>query len=57
MPISFEWDEAKARNNAKKHGVSFEEAASAFADGLGVIFSDEEHPNGEIARFLSDTRL
>lgn len=30
--IEFEWDEDKARNNAEKHGVTFEEAAEAFFD-------------------------
>jgi hypothetical protein len=30
--IKFEWDEAKNASNQRKHGVSFEEAQSAFAD-------------------------
>jgi len=29
---SYEWDEAKAASNLEKHGVSFEEAASALED-------------------------
>jgi uncharacterized DUF497 family protein len=28
----FEWDEEKAKANAEKHGVTFEEAAEAFFD-------------------------
>ncbi|MBL8395406.1 MAG: BrnT family toxin [Candidatus Accumulibacter sp.] len=28
----FQWDEAKARSNEQKHGVSFAEAAELFAD-------------------------
>lgn len=28
----FEWDEAKARANLRKHGVSFSEAATCFLD-------------------------
>ena len=30
--VTFEWDERKARVNAEKHGVTFEEAAEAFFD-------------------------
>jgi len=30
--LRFEWDPEKARSNERKHGVSFEEAATAFAD-------------------------
>jgi len=29
---AFEWDEAKARRNYSKHGVTFETAKKAFAD-------------------------
>ena len=31
MALLFEWDEQKADQNREKHGVSFEEAASASA--------------------------
>ena len=30
--MEFEWDEAKAATNLAKHGVSFTEAATAFAE-------------------------
>lgn len=30
--LRFEWDERKARSNQQKHGVSFEEAETAFYD-------------------------
>ncbi len=30
--IEFEWDERKARSNADKHGITFEEAAESFFD-------------------------
>ena len=36
--IKFEWDEAKAASNLKKHQVSFEEAKSIFFDEFGVQF-------------------
>ena len=49
--IRFEWDAAKATANAKKHGVSFEEAQSVFYDEFAVQFFDEEH-SGDEARFL-----
>jgi uncharacterized protein len=36
----FEWDSAKAEANLAKHGVSFEEAATVFADGAAVFLDD-----------------
>ncbi|MGD1859145.1 MAG: BrnT family toxin [Leptolyngbyaceae cyanobacterium] len=30
--ITFEWDNRKAQQNEKKHGISFEEARTAFYD-------------------------
>ncbi len=38
--VHFEWDEAKDRENQKKHGVSFELAQYAFADPKRVIAED-----------------
>lgn len=32
--IEFEWDEAKAEANRRKHGVTFEEAAEIFFESL-----------------------
>ena len=49
--IQFEWDEAKAAANLKKHQVSFEEAQSIFFDEFGVQFFDDDHSSGE-DRFL-----
>ncbi|MEI8158149.1 MAG: BrnT family toxin [Burkholderiales bacterium] len=49
--IYFEWDEAKAASNLKKHQVSFEEAKSIFFDEFGVQFFDEENSHEE-ERFL-----
>jgi uncharacterized DUF497 family protein len=43
MNIRFEWDPQKARANFAKHGVSFEEALTVFADPLARIFADEDH--------------
>lgn len=36
MSMAFEWDADKAAANALKHGVRFEEAATAFADPLSI---------------------
>ena len=49
--IKFDWDSSKAALNLKKHGVSFEEAQSAFYDDFAVQFFDEDHSEIE-ARFL-----
>ena len=38
MATDFEWDPDKAAANLKKHGVSFEEAVSAFFDVLSVTY-------------------
>lgn len=39
----FEWDDDKADRNIKKHGVSFEEAASAVLDPQALVIADD-HP-------------
>jgi uncharacterized DUF497 family protein len=49
--LTFEWDATKAAKNKRKHGVSFEEAATAFLDPLARVFDDPEHSVGE-QRFL-----
>jgi uncharacterized protein len=40
--IRFEWDARKARANLSKHGVSFEEASTAFYDELGLLLDDPD---------------
>ncbi|MDO8706775.1 MAG: BrnT family toxin [Sulfuricaulis sp.] len=47
MRLTFEWNEAKARANLKKHGVSFEEASTVFADTLSVTIPDPLHSDEE----------
>ncbi len=49
--IRFEWDEHKNQINQRKHGVSFEEAASVFYDEYAILFDDPEH-SAEEDRFL-----
>ena len=41
--LEFEWDDEKAQTNAKKHGVTFNEARSVFADVLSSTFPDPDH--------------
>lgn len=47
MNLIFEWDEDKAQANKRKHGVTFEQAATVFSDPLAVIFDDEIHSEEE----------
>jgi uncharacterized DUF497 family protein len=49
---TFEWDPAKAEANVKKHGVSFEEAATAFQDPLARIHADPDHSKQEPREIL-----
>lgn len=41
MGPTFEWNSRKAASNWAKHGVSFEEALTVFADPLARIFDEE----------------
>jgi len=43
--VEFEWSPRKAAANLRKHGVSFEEAATAFEDELGAYYPDSLRPN------------
>lgn len=45
--VSFEWDARKNRANQKKHGVSFEEARTAFFDEHARVIADPEHSDDE----------
>jgi hypothetical protein len=45
--LEFEWDEAKARANERKHGVSFERAKQAFTDPLAIVLLDDREDYGE----------
>ena len=41
--MRFEWDVAKAARNLTKHGVSFQEASTAFGDPLSMTIGDPRH--------------
>jgi hypothetical protein len=59
--MQFEWDPGKARRNLRKHGVSFDEAVTAFYDPLSATFDDPDHSIGEqryiTVGFSSQNRL
>jgi hypothetical protein len=50
--MKFEWDRRKASQNIRKHGVSFDEAATVFTDTLGLTGRDPDHAIGEL-RFVT----
>lgn len=43
----FDWDPSKARENLRKHGVSFEEAQTVFDDEHALLVDDPDHSVGE----------
>ena len=49
--MRFAWDQKKGSNNLAKHGISFEEAATAFGDPLSNTFPDPDHSMEE-QRFI-----
>jgi len=49
--LRFEWDARKAAANLRKHGVSFEEARTAFLDDNALLRPDDDHSDDE-DRFL-----
>ena len=50
MALRFEWDQRKAKQNLKKHGVPFEEAATVFGDPLSMTIADPLHSTVEQRR-------
>jgi uncharacterized protein len=47
MSFTFEWDDAKAAENLRKHGVSFSEASTVFGDPLSRTIVDPLHSEEE----------
>ena len=45
--LRFEWDPKKAAANLRKHGVSFEDAQTAFADDNAKLIDDPDHSDEE----------
>ena len=50
--MDFEWDDAKAESNERKHGITFSEAMTDFGDLLSVTGYDPKHADDE-DRFLT----
>ncbi len=51
--LHFEWDSSKARANLRKHGISFEEAETAFSDDQALVMPDPDHSfHGELRLVL-----
>ena len=48
MAFIFEWDPAKATENAHKHGGSFEECTTVFDDPLSATIHDPDHSLDEV---------
>ena len=49
--VSFAWDSRKNAANKRKHGVSFDEARTAFYDEYAIRYFDPDHSEDE-DRFL-----
>lgn len=49
--LKFEWDETKNISNQKKHGISFTEAQTVFANELARLIPDPDNSEGE-ERFI-----
>lgn len=52
MALHFYWDAGKAKSNRAKHGVSFEEASTVFADTLSLTVADLAHSVPGEERFV-----
>jgi uncharacterized DUF497 family protein len=50
--VEFEWDRRKAERNLRKHGVSFDEAVTVFADPFELMVDDPDQ-SFEEERFVS----
>jgi uncharacterized protein len=50
--LRFAWDSEKAASNLKKHGVSFEDGRTIFADPDEVMLPDPDH-SAEEERYIS----
>jgi uncharacterized DUF497 family protein len=50
--VEFEWHPDKATANLRKHGVSFDEAATVLADPLSITVPDPDHSQDE-ERFVT----
>ncbi len=47
LELRFVWDDSKNRANVRKHGISFEEAQTAFYDETAKVYVDPDHSEDE----------
>jgi uncharacterized DUF497 family protein len=47
LSFTFEWNEKKAEDNFRKHGVSFDEAKTVFNDPFSITIYDPDHSSDE----------
>ncbi len=52
--MNFTWDPRKAASNKKKHGVSFEQAATVFGDPLALAIEDTVEPERTLILGMSE---
>ncbi|HEX5438250.1 MAG TPA: BrnT family toxin [Gemmatimonadaceae bacterium] len=45
--LRIEWDPLKARANARKHGITFQEAETAFYDDNALVIPDPDHSSSK----------
>lgn len=45
--LRFQWDAGKEKANARKHGITFEEARTVFYDEHAIQFFDPDHSEDE----------
>lgn len=45
--LSFEWDPIKAKRNIRVHGITFDEASTAFSDTMSLTIFDPLHSTDE----------
>ena len=45
--LTFEWNQAKARQNFLKHGLSFTEVSTVFDDDKAKFYFDPDHSENE----------
>lgn len=53
MEYNYEWDPEKARENLRKHGISFEDAAAVVQDPLALSIHDDSHSTSGEDRWIT----
>lgn len=53
MGLTFAWDPRKAAANARKHRLTFEDAATVFGDRLALTIPDPDHSRKDDQRWIT----